>query len=94
MNGITPGRSRIHQMIDFVTIVLNKNPFIWMSVQATKQKIRDGANAGRKKPVLPSPRISQTTQFSAVGVTGATLTMLDSQTLLDEISVNKHSRAP
>ena len=48
MNRITPGRSRIHPMIDFVTIVLNKNPFIWKSVQATKQKIRDSANVGRK----------------------------------------------
>ena len=48
MNGITPRPSRIHPMINFVTIVLNKNPFIWKSVQATKQKIRDSTNVNRK----------------------------------------------
>ena len=37
MNGVTPGLSRIQPMIDSVNIVLNKNPFIWKSEQATKQ---------------------------------------------------------
>mmetsp|Transcript_3878 Transcript_3878/g.4000 ORF Transcript_3878/g.4000 Transcript_3878/m.4000 type:complete len:106 (+) Transcript_3878:2-319(+) len=77
-----------------MNIVFNKNPFIWKSEQATKQKISNGANVGKKKPILTPPGITQTTQFSAVGGTGATLAMLDSQTHPDEISVNKPNSQP
>ena len=44
MEGMTPGRSRIYPTTDFVYLVLNKNSFIWNSVQATTHKIRHGAN--------------------------------------------------
>ena len=89
MNGVFPGRSRILPLTDFVNIVLNKNRFMWDLEHSNKQKNTDGANSGRKEPVITPQGITQTMEFSPVGDKNAALSMLATQSPLDELSVTE-----
>ena len=83
MNGGATELSRIYPTTDFVDTVLEKIPFIRKLENDTIKKLNtDAVNSTRNQHISTVEPTTQISQFSPIGVTNNSLSMLDSQTQL------------